>query len=100
MRKVQTIANRVWVNQRNCFPLNVCRFLLLARLQWVEPAGGEQKSADIEQKMVTLIYPYPSLQNTNPLRLYHPLDGTTNPKYKLLCFNNYVFCKKKALAFN
>jgi hypothetical protein len=26
---------------------------------WVEPAGGEQKSADVEQKMVTLIYPYP-----------------------------------------
>ncbi len=26
---------------------------------WVEPSGGEQKSADIEQKMVTLIYPYP-----------------------------------------
>jgi hypothetical protein len=27
---------------------------------WVEPAGGEQKSADIERKMVTLIYPYPT----------------------------------------
>jgi len=27
---------------------------------WVEPAGGEQKSADIEQKTVTLIYPYPN----------------------------------------
>ncbi len=27
---------------------------------WVEPAGGEQKSADIERKTVTLIYPYPS----------------------------------------
>jgi hypothetical protein len=26
---------------------------------WVEPAGGEQKSADVEQKTVTLIYPYP-----------------------------------------
>jgi hypothetical protein len=26
---------------------------------WVEPAGGEQKSADVEWKMVTLIYPYP-----------------------------------------
>jgi hypothetical protein len=25
---------------------------------WVEPAGGEQKSADVEQKMVTLFYPY------------------------------------------
>ncbi len=25
---------------------------------WVEPAGGEQKSADIEWKTVTLIYPY------------------------------------------
>jgi hypothetical protein len=26
---------------------------------WVEPAGGEQKSADVERKTVTLIYPYP-----------------------------------------
>jgi hypothetical protein len=26
---------------------------------WVEPAGGEQKSADFEWKMVTIIYPYP-----------------------------------------
>jgi hypothetical protein len=26
---------------------------------WVELAGGERKSADIEQKTVTLIYPYP-----------------------------------------
>jgi hypothetical protein len=28
---------------------------------WVEPAGGEQKSTNIEQKMVTLIYLYPLL---------------------------------------
>jgi hypothetical protein len=26
---------------------------------WVQPAGGEWKSANVEQKMVTLIYPYP-----------------------------------------
>jgi len=26
---------------------------------WVEPAGRERKSANIEWKMVTLIYPYP-----------------------------------------
>jgi hypothetical protein len=26
---------------------------------WVEPVGGEWKSADIEQKTVMLIYPYP-----------------------------------------
>jgi hypothetical protein len=25
---------------------------------WVEPAGRERKSADIERKMVMLIYPY------------------------------------------
>ncbi len=25
---------------------------------WVEPAGGEWKSTDVEQKMVKLIYPY------------------------------------------
>jgi hypothetical protein len=34
--------------------------------------------------------------------LYHPLDGVTNPKYRLLCFLTTKFlCKeKKALAFN
>ncbi len=33
--------------------------------------------------------------------LFHPLDGITNPKYKLLCFLTTNFCKeKKALAFN
>jgi len=29
----------------------------------VEPAGREQKSADVEWKTVTLIYPYPLLFN-------------------------------------
>jgi hypothetical protein len=29
---------------------------------WVEPDGGERKSANIERKTVTLIYPYPSNQ--------------------------------------
>jgi hypothetical protein len=40
----------------------VCGFLLPVRLQWVEPAGGELKSADVEQKTVTLIYPYPNMK--------------------------------------
>jgi hypothetical protein len=33
--------------------------------------------------------------------LHHPLDGVTNPEYKLLCFIQLtIFCKeKKALAF-
>ncbi len=35
------------------------RFPLPARLQWLEPAGRKRKSADIEQKMYTLIYPDP-----------------------------------------
>jgi hypothetical protein len=46
---------RVQVNQRHvmfCFPLP-------ARLQWLEPAGRKQKSADVEQKTYTLIYPDP-----------------------------------------
>jgi hypothetical protein len=30
----------------------------------VEPAGGERKSAEIEWKMVTLIYPYPNLKQS------------------------------------
>ncbi len=56
----------VQLNQRNRFPQNICRFPLPARPQWVEPAGGEerksggeQKSNDVKQKTVTLIYPYP-----------------------------------------
>ncbi len=35
------------------------RFLLLARLQWLEPAGRKRKSADIGQKTFMLIYPDP-----------------------------------------
>jgi hypothetical protein len=34
---------------------------------WVEPAGRERKSANVEQKTVTLIYPYPK-QNMTSLR--------------------------------
>jgi len=45
----------VRVNQRLIFPQ---RPLLLYAFR-VEPAGGERKSADVEQKTVTLIYPYP-----------------------------------------
>jgi hypothetical protein len=34
--------------------------------------------------------------------LYHPLDGNTNLKYKLLCFltPNKKNSKRKALAYN
>jgi hypothetical protein len=33
--------------------------------------------------------------------LHHPLDGVTNPEYKLLHFIQLnFFCKEKALAFN
>ncbi len=37
-----------------------------------------------------------------PMRLCHPPDGSTSPKYKLLCFiTTNFFCKEKnALAFN
>ncbi len=38
----------------------------------------------------------------NSIGLHHPLDGVTNPKYRLLHFIQLtIFCKKKrALAFN
>jgi len=38
----------------------------------------------------------------SPIGLYHPLDGITDPKYKLLHFlTTNFFCKeKKAIAFN
>ncbi len=39
---------------------------------------------------------------THPIGLHHPLDGVTNPEFKLLHFIQVaIFCKeKKALAFN
>ncbi len=38
----------------------------------------------------------------NPMRLCHPPDGSTSPKYKLLCFITAKknFKEKNALAFN
>jgi hypothetical protein len=39
------------------------RFPLPARLQWLEPAGGKWKSADVERKTYMLIYPDPILFN-------------------------------------
>ncbi len=40
--------------------------------------------------------------NVRRMRLCHPPDGSTSPKYKLLCFiTTKFFCKEKyALAFN
>jgi hypothetical protein len=40
--------------------------------------------------------------NFKAIKLHHPLDGITNPKYKLLRFIQItIFCeKKRALAFN
>jgi hypothetical protein len=40
------------------FSVTFC-FLLFAKLQWLEPAGGKRKSADIKQKAYMLIYPDP-----------------------------------------
>jgi hypothetical protein len=54
----------------NKFDLNLSTTLSSYPLMhlWVEPAGGEWKSADIEQKMVTLIYPYPILLGGSNIR--------------------------------
>jgi hypothetical protein len=42
-----------------------------------------------------------SCNNIHLIRLYHPLDGIINPKYKLLPFiTTIIFYKEKALAFN
>ncbi len=40
---------------------------------WVEPAGREWKSADVEQKTVTLIYPYPYLRTGGESCSFHSL---------------------------
>jgi hypothetical protein len=44
----------------------------------------------------------PPLWTGKTIGLHHPLDGVTNPKYKLLHFIQLtnLFCKEKALAFN
>ncbi len=56
----------VRVNQRICFLMNVFRFPLPTRLQWVEPAGrgggGGQKVEDVGPKTYMLIYPDPYLR--------------------------------------
>ncbi len=57
------ILFQVRVNQRIHFLPNVCGFPLPARLQWLEPASGKRKSADVERKTYTLIYPDPSFSS-------------------------------------
>ena len=67
----------VLVNQQNHFPPNIWGFPLPTRPQWVEPAGGEerksggeQKSADVEQKThVNLAFPEKALQSKIPPKL-------------------------------
>jgi hypothetical protein len=53
---------------------------------------------------VFLFLKYKKLDNTDvpSMRLSHPPDGSTSPKYKLLCFiTTKKICKEKnALAFN
>jgi hypothetical protein len=58
------LVQRVWVNQRNCFPPNVFIFPLPPRASRQGPGGGrksgvERKSAYVRRKTVTMIYPYP-----------------------------------------
>jgi len=38
----------------------------------------------------TLVY-----TNAALIGLYHPLDGITNPKYKLKCFSKFIFFSKR-----
>ncbi len=49
---------RVRVNQRNRFPLNVCRFLLPPRASRQGGGSRKQKAEDVRRKTYTLIYPY------------------------------------------
>jgi hypothetical protein len=58
----------VWVNQRERFPLRSAFCFPTPNYTFrVEPAGGERKSADVEQKTVTLIYPYPLIRPIHKL---------------------------------
>ncbi len=46
-----------------------------------------------------------TIMDTHTVRigLHHPLDGVTNPEYKLLCFiqlTKFFYKEEKALAFN
>ncbi len=60
---------------------------------WVEPAGGEQKSADVEQKTVMLIYPYPSESSVIRENLTEP-DQVKNfwTTKKWLTFDQQFIC--------
>jgi hypothetical protein len=46
---------------------------------WVKPADREQKSADVERKTVTLIYPYPSFWVSTQQILPHSIGGLVSP---------------------
>ena len=52
----------MWGPGKSTFTFSVTfRFPLPARLQWLEPAGGKWKSANVEWKTYTLIYPDPTV---------------------------------------
>ncbi len=55
----------VCVNQRIHFPPNVFCFLLPARLQWVEPAGGGAESGRRWTENVDVDLPWPQISESD-----------------------------------
>ncbi len=67
--KLGFVRTRVQVNQRNRFLPNVCRFLLPARLQSVEPPGGGAGSG-IRRRSAENSYVYlPLPLDQSPMRM-------------------------------
>jgi hypothetical protein len=63
------------------------RFLPPIRCLWLEPAGGEQKSTVVEQKTVTLIYPYPKTSDLNEeVNRTEPFPQVAFPVFSIMVF--------------
>jgi hypothetical protein len=65
------------------------------------PLGRYEKSLKLPIRLlmnITLLTLFLNLVHTSPMGLYHPLDGITNLKYKLLYFITPKF-KEKGTSF-
>jgi hypothetical protein len=73
------------------------KFFCAGRLQW----SRSTQSMSFNNSANWYLQLFSAISYLIQTRLYHPPDGITNPKYKLLCFLTTIFCKeKKELAFN
>jgi len=94
---IQTDSNNRTEYLEKCEQLNKTLCIILIRaLKW-QTKNSEKEDWRKLQSCQTVLYLLICL-----MRLCQPPDGSTGPKYKLLCFiTTNFFCKEKtALAFN